>query len=485
MKAHKSKHKEVHAVVPVSIAMPVPVRLKSIKEESNTDCPLDASLENSEKNISKSESDFDVEMEELLGDIERGEDQDVNSDMHQTTELERTKQINFWLLVASHFLLLMDQHLVSLHLTDIGHSFGMTVVEIDTKIGGILHLLLLTAGLPAVILVGLLCKGQNRKTLYICILCSVSIAEISVSWVTEFWQLACLRAISGLHICCWPIIVSLLSDMYESTEFEKKISYIGAAATLGIGFGQVISVLFGDKMRWRVPFLIVGIINLASAMTCQRFITEPVHVFRPSSETGIKFILKRVMNFNNSILFLQSMTQVIPTIMVAVWMNDFIYINMKAPSKLLALIVTASFGFGLLCGELLAPWIFMCFSKLLSCTKNIRMQMLVCICYVAPVLPLVFVVNRSFSIFLCIPLFLSGVCIGVNDILTSVITLEVNERSSKEMVFSIYAFSESLAKGLGAFLISSVVALCGRRQAFSVIPLFWVLSAFLFSSISL
>jgi predicted MFS family arabinose efflux permease len=393
------------------------------------------------------------------------------------TEHRKKKQRTLRLLLLTHAVLLMDQHMISPHITDIARCFNMHGVARDKNVGAMLHFVLLFCGLPAAVGVGFFGDVLPRKGVYLALTLTVAVSDVCILFVTDFWQLILLRALASAQVACWPVIVCMISDMFSKDQRPRAIAEIGAAASVGLGAGQLLSAHVGDGMRWRLPFAVVGVLNLVSCLVFFLYAHEPGHRPRDVCIESLRAKSKRILNRNNVLLFVHSATQTVPTTIMAVWLLDYIFVDRHAPSKLIAFLLYAFLGVGIIVGEMLAPHVY---EKMRFCvpgSKVCGMKALVMLCYLVPIVPLLLLVNLPFGSHMGVEFCVIGFCMGLNDTTTSVLAMHLNQDEDQAAVFSVYAFSDAVGKGLGPLFTASLISVMGRTRAFSVTSMFWAVSA--------
>ena len=66
------------------------------------------------------------------------------------------------------------------------------------------------------------------------------VGSFLVLWVESYWQLFCLRALTGIAIGgAVPIVFSMIGDMYSADERPTVTAVVGISMGVGVGFGQV------------------------------------------------------------------------------------------------------------------------------------------------------------------------------------------------------------------------------------------------------
>lgn len=140
------------------------------------------------------------------------------------------------------------------------------------------------------------------------------------------------------------------------------------------------------------------------------------------------------------------------------------------------------FGIGIFIGQICAPHLFECIRRAIGSigSKLGVLKFIICGLYLVPVLPIISIVRAPFSAWLAVPSFTAGFALGSNDILTSVATLHLNNYATHFKVMSFYSIADSIGKGVGAVVISEIIACTDRKFAFTVTPLFWVVCSVIF-----
>ena len=95
----------------------------------------------------------------------------------------------FAMLCAAMFFIYSDQNLMAPNLTAIGHFFGYSDDERDAKLGGQISVAFFLLGLPAALMIGVLCDVVERKRVLVWTLIIGQGPCLLTVFVTEFWQL--------------------------------------------------------------------------------------------------------------------------------------------------------------------------------------------------------------------------------------------------------------------------------------------------------
>ena len=169
--------------------------------------------------------------------------------------------MTMFLLLTITCFLFMDQNLMAPNLTDIAKDFNFTDHERDAKLGGEISLSLFIVGAPVSLVVGSYADRVNRQKLYSAVVLIGELGCMGTFWVTEYWQLFVLRALTGISLGgAQPLIMSMIADMYPPEERPRATSYIGLSMGFGVGFGQALAAYVGSTPwgSWRLPFMLVS-----------------------------------------------------------------------------------------------------------------------------------------------------------------------------------------------------------------------------------
>ena len=325
----------------------------------------------------------------------------------------RTQTTAMILLMMS--VLCMGQNLIAPHLTDIAQDFGFTDAERDTKVGGELSFSLFLVGAPAALVIGYYADRVNRRTLFALVVLLGQGGHILVIFVTEFWQLFALRALTGISLGgSIPLVFSMVGDMYADHERPPVSAAVGMASGIGMGAGQLMSAIVGDLYGWRMPFAVVAVAACLMSLLFFMLATEPKRGAHerfallaagnvredgelPDESVSVQGVGERAeadgtgeskvagggsdqektlwgavrdewarvkqgmrdifSRRSNWIIFLQGIPGCVPGSMIGVFLNDYLYIDKHAPSKLAALAVCAGWGAGNMFGQVLGGWL--------------------------------------------------------------------------------------------------------------------------------
>ena len=190
-------------------------------------------------------------------------------------------------------------------------------------------MVLLMGGVPFLLVAAMFSDRIYCKQAYVFVMTVVFASDVCVYFATNYAEFLALRCCASLQTSTWPLIICFLCRMYHEDARAAKLSFVGASASVGMGAGQVLSLFAGDHMRWRLPFLMVGVVGLASTAVFAMMGENPKALKDKTSETGQKWYHAPFsgMSRNNAIIIVQGMLQCVPTILMAVFINDYLFID--------------------------------------------------------------------------------------------------------------------------------------------------------------
>lgn len=92
---------------------------------------------------------------------------------------------------------------------------------------------------------------------------------------SSFWQFLLLRLLTGVAGGVFPLIYSLLGDLFPSSQRAAMASLVQVATGLGIGGGQLVAGMLGPATNWRLPFVVVAAPAIALALLMLATVVEP------------------------------------------------------------------------------------------------------------------------------------------------------------------------------------------------------------------
>ena len=412
------------------------------------------------------------------------------------------REITTLLIMLVTACLFADQNLMAPNLTEIRLEFNMTKEEGDRKLGGEIALALFIVGGPASLLVGYLADKINRRKLYCFVILLGEFGCLMTVFVSEFWHLFVLRAMTGIALGgALPLVFSMLGDMYDAKERVKVSAVVGIGWSLGTLLGQFMAGVVGPALGWRMPFVIVAVPSSVLAVVFLFVAVDPVRAAMDVDEINVDVVRDGQLNGpkepyreeiswekvrlicssrSNRLMFLQGIPGCMPWGMIAVFLNDFIHVDNGAPSILAATTICTIYGVGGLCGQGLGGLI----GQRLYNKRKIYVAWLMGGSTIVGVFPMLLLLNLPFSYGALIPVaFVGGALASITGPNVRAVLQNCNLPETRGTVFALFALTDDLGKAFGPFLIAAFVSAMGRRAAFNIATCAWFLCGILLLSL--
>lgn len=195
--------------------------------------------------------------------------------------------------------LFADQNLLAPNLTACAKDFHMSAEERDKKLGGEVALGFFLLGAPAAIAAGYAADIMNRCRLFGVLTLFSGLACLSTAYVKTYNELLLVRTLTGVGIgAAAPITFSLMGDYFSQERRIYVSTYLGIMMSLGISFGQFLSGMIGPDHGWRLPFVIVAV---PCIMTALLVITTTKEPRRGDQESAMRALRARNTSSGGSI----------------------------------------------------------------------------------------------------------------------------------------------------------------------------------------
>ena len=268
-----------------------------------------------------------------------------NTHMYSTSRSKRVLQAHETvhaqsLLLGIAFMAIWSpQNLMAPNLTEMAKEFGFSDQERDIYLGATIALASGVLSLPISAGIGILADICNRKYLF----CITVVAGGLTSWATgastTYQALFLARLLNGGFMSgSVPIVFSLLSDLFATSERNTASSGLTAMMGMGIIFGQVYAGVVGSEEGWPHAFYVSAILTMASAALVFFFVKEPIRggkeeVLQDMLKHGTKYERKLTWkgflhamqnNKSNGILMWQGFASSVPWGIIFVFLNDYL-----------------------------------------------------------------------------------------------------------------------------------------------------------------
>ena len=113
----------------------------------------------------------------------------------------------------------------------IGDFFRYDDDERDAKLGGQISVAFFLLGLPAALIIGVMCDVIERKRILVWTLVLGSLCLLTL-FVTEYWQLFILRTLTGVAVG-GALVYSITGDLFPPSSRSYASATVGICSSLG------------------------------------------------------------------------------------------------------------------------------------------------------------------------------------------------------------------------------------------------------------
>ncbi|MCD6104331.1 MAG: MFS transporter [Thermosipho sp. (in: Bacteria)] len=394
---------------------------------------------------------------------------------------------NRWLILIFITILLIflnaDQMVMSPNIGQIEKEFNIN----DSQIGLVASTFTILGAVISLIW-GYLSDKYNRKLLLIF---SILVGEIPCfmsAFSKSYSQLFFWRTLTGIGVgASFPIVFSLIGDMFSHKERGKVMALVALSITLGNILGMAIGGFLGETLGWRIPFILVSVPNFLFALASIFILKEPK---RGSSEEGfinsnkefikkisLKDYLKLFKIKTNLLLFLQGIAGTIPWGAIPYFLVEF-FKRERGLSASKATLVFLIFGFGSIFGNLIGGFVgeflYNKNKKLVPITSAITTFTGVIFTLLTFSFKNIYT-NSGFFILLTL-----GFTAAVFDSFTGpnvkMMLLNVNEPQDRGRIFSIFNLTDSLGTGIGKYFGGLISVTFGSlASSMNLSTYFWII----------
>jgi MFS family permease len=437
----------------------------------------------------------------------------------------------FALLCAAMFFVYSDQNLMAPNLSQIADFFGYDDDERDAKLGGQISVAFFLLGLPATLIIGLLCDVVQRKKVLVATLLLGQGPCLLTIFVTEYWQLFVLRTLTGIAVGgALPLVYSIAGDLFPPTSRAYASAMVGICSSLGSMCGQGVAGFMGPTFGWRLPFAAVAAPGLVVAWLVHAFAEEPargVAEGKADEEDGddesggkaayaetstaavddatktktktsdepydenisrVTFLTRLALDFarksrsvisrrTNVLGFLQGVPGCVPWSIISVFMNDYLA-NDKGLGVEAATSLLMCFGLGAMGGTVGGGVV----GQRLYNASPVYATTFMGAAAVAGIFPWLFLVHAddydgndaSAMSRKCAVAIFAGLLCSVTGVNVRAMTVNVNDPRERGTAFAWFNLTDDLGKGFGPVLIAYLIHRMGRQKAFELGFWFWV-----------
>ena len=433
----------------------------------------------------------------------------------------------FALLCAAMFFVYSDQNLMAPNLSQIADFFGYDDDERDAKLGGQISVAFFLLGLPATLVIGLLCDVVQRKHVLVATLVLGQGPCLLTIFVTEYWQLFALRALTGIAVGgALPLVYSIAGDLFPPTSRAYASAMVGICSSLGSMCGQGVAGFMGPTFGWRLPFAAVAAPGLVVAWLVHAFAEEPARdaaegkasgedgndtggarddfgdataknstvdaANTPFAEGGepnarvtatrlaLDFARKSrsvVSRRTNILGFLQGIPGCVPWSIISVFMNDYLAVD-KGLGVEAATSLLMCFGLGAIGGTVGGGVVG---QRLYNASPRFATSFMGAAA-VAGIFPWLYLVKAddydsgggTAMTGKCAVAVCAGMLCSVTGVNVRAMTVNVNDPRERGTAFAWFNLTDDVGKGFGPVLIAALIHGMGRQKAFELGFWFWV-----------
>ncbi|GBG26304.1 Synaptic vesicle glycoprotein 2A [Hondaea fermentalgiana] len=417
-----------------------------------------------------------------------------------------------FLVVCLNIVLFADQNLLAPALTPIAREFGFvekyangTVITEydedldayvavvdgdmrDRKLVGDITLAFFVLGGTISLIVGYLTDVVNRRNTLAVVIVLGETSCLATYFTTTYWGLFATRAATGVAIGgAIPLIYSLFGDLFSVKNRGKAVAAASIAQGAGSGIGQVLAglIINDEGTNWRLPFVVVAVPAYFLVIILLLTVKEPERgtkeeAFQDLDEVNyserisweqVKTLLKTPTFL---LILLQGIPASLPWGVIQGYLNDYL-IEEKDVDRNQSGLVVLGFGFGAILGAVVGGFLA---DRLVD--KKRRIPVVMGVTTTVGAFPLLALINAEPMAAIAYTLIAipSGLIIGITGSAVRVILVNTIAPSVRGSAFSLFALSDDIGKGMGAYIVSLLITAAGSREAgLSISLLGWIIGA--------
>lgn len=205
----------------------------------------------------------------------------LNNRSAQRPQMSPQQKLHFVALCGAAGLIHLDLNMAAPHLSTLANEFGLTPLEKDTKLGGMIQFGFFLVGGICSLVIGPL-ADQHDRVLMLCAILAFSaflnfvIGVLLPGFKVGFFYFFICRVLSGISIGgCFPVLYSLAGDIFPSSQRSFVAATIGASGNIGAALGSIYSGLIGNSFGWRSGYLTACIAQAAFVGVVKGLVNDP------------------------------------------------------------------------------------------------------------------------------------------------------------------------------------------------------------------
>lgn len=166
---------------------------------------------------------------------------------------------------------------ISPALSVVAHDMGFSEKERDIYLGSYIGLSTMVGQMIGSFVSGMLADSYSRKKILTCSLVAGAISTALFGWplLPYYWMLV-LRVMTGVcQSTVVPVLFSLIADYYKIENRATASAIVSSFLGGGMMSGQLFVGFCISFIGWRLPFVIIGLSSLASALIVDSCIVDP------------------------------------------------------------------------------------------------------------------------------------------------------------------------------------------------------------------
>jgi len=374
-----------------------------------------------------------------------------------------------------------------------GAFFHYSPEQRDLYLGSNIFFATAVLSLPISGLIGLYADFVvSRKRLYAYTIIAGGISCIITGCAHSYVVLYWARFINGGCMAgTVPVAFSLLGDIFHAKHRNAASSVLTSMMGAGMIFGQVYAGVVGDKLGWRHPFYVCGILCIVCAIACLVFVEDPIRggkeevlqdIIRKGGTYDRKltlesFKLSMKTNKSNRLIMWQSFFCSVPWGIIFCFLNDYLS-QEQGLSVRNATYLVMIFGFGCAFGGILGGWL----GQITTAMNRSYMPIFMSLSTLLGILPFLWILNASYSTAGLVPCFfsfLSGMVANLPSVNVRPVLINVNPPESRGATLTAANLIINTARGIGPSFVTAIIAFgYSRETAFNIlITVFWVIGS--------